>query len=268
MSIKAMTWVWDNSEAQGTELLCLLALADYANDEGEAYPGVQRLAHRCRVGERAIRKVLRSLEEMGEIETVFNKGIATSTGHTNRYRLIKYIQGGNYCPPHKGKGGTVVPKGGNGGSPLGGNGGSPDPSVLTNRDPSEELAPQVFAAQTPPVESHRKGKAKKEGYTNEETGVSTKAILEEYVLVLSTYEPRAVIAYEKEGAAARRLAKAGWRPPQVAQTIRYLKEDKFYGQGHLSLQTVATQIAAHHARQVAGLCPSPGQLSFSVGDLL
>jgi hypothetical protein len=38
MSIKVMSQVWEHSTRKGTRLLLLLALADFANDEGICYP--------------------------------------------------------------------------------------------------------------------------------------------------------------------------------------------------------------------------------------
>ncbi len=40
MSIRVMTAVWEESRAGGVALLCLLALADHADDEGWCYPAV------------------------------------------------------------------------------------------------------------------------------------------------------------------------------------------------------------------------------------
>lgn len=66
MSIKVMTWIWDNSPASGTELLMLLAIADQANDAGrEAWPSIRTLAQRTRLDERTVRRVLRRLSEQG-----------------------------------------------------------------------------------------------------------------------------------------------------------------------------------------------------------
>jgi hypothetical protein len=36
MSIKLMTMVWDAFPASGSELLCMLAMADWANDDGSS----------------------------------------------------------------------------------------------------------------------------------------------------------------------------------------------------------------------------------------
>lgn len=249
MSIKAITWVWDNSEAQGTELLCMLALADYANDEGEAYPGIQRLAHRCRVGERAIQKVISKLVDLGEIEVIHNQGIATSTGKTNLYKLTKYAQGVNVGTPLKmARGERGDTPGVNVGTPLGVNGGSPDPSVLTISDPSDKKI--LFAAQTPAPELAKKEtKHRKEAaYVNPATNVSSTDVMDEYKKLLMEFEPNGGFVYAQEASAAKELAKLGWAPVQVGECYRHMKKDAFWKSKHLSLWGVVKQIGAYYAK--------------------
>jgi hypothetical protein len=41
MSIKVMSLVWEKSQAKGKELLLMLAIADFADDWGEAFPGIK-----------------------------------------------------------------------------------------------------------------------------------------------------------------------------------------------------------------------------------
>ena len=62
MSIKVMTWVWDNSPTAGTELLLLLAIADQADDRGtNAWPSLRSLARRTRLDPRTVQRVIRRL---------------------------------------------------------------------------------------------------------------------------------------------------------------------------------------------------------------
>lgn len=49
MSIRTMARVWDQSQHSGSELLMLLALADFADDDGNSYPAVPTLAAKCRM---------------------------------------------------------------------------------------------------------------------------------------------------------------------------------------------------------------------------
>ena len=68
MSIKIMANVWRDSTQGKTPLLCLLALADHANDEGVCWPSVGTLAKKCRVSKRQCQRLLEKLREDGEIE--------------------------------------------------------------------------------------------------------------------------------------------------------------------------------------------------------
>lgn len=63
-----MAWVWDNSRAEATELLVLLAMADFAGDNGWCFPRQETLAKRCRVAVRTVQRAIDQLEELGEIE--------------------------------------------------------------------------------------------------------------------------------------------------------------------------------------------------------
>lgn len=74
MSIKIMAEVWDNAEVEGASLLVLLALADYANDNGICWPAVGTLARKTRVSERHIRRLLGALERNGNIVIGFREG--------------------------------------------------------------------------------------------------------------------------------------------------------------------------------------------------
>lgn len=86
MSIKASTYVWENSEQKGTALLLMLAIADIANEEGVAWPGVTRLAHKARTTRRNIQLLLRKLEEADELEVCHGTG----RYRTNVYALKNY----------------------------------------------------------------------------------------------------------------------------------------------------------------------------------
>src|SRR3990167_1522930 len=62
MSIRLMSMIWDESPCKGTELLMLLAIADYASDEGRAWPAVRTLARKCRLSERQAQNLIRELQ--------------------------------------------------------------------------------------------------------------------------------------------------------------------------------------------------------------
>lgn len=52
MSIKVSSLVWDCSGQKSGKLLLLLAIADHANEQGVAWPGIPLLARKTRLCER------------------------------------------------------------------------------------------------------------------------------------------------------------------------------------------------------------------------
>lgn len=75
MSVRVMTWVWDNSRAKGNERLLLLAIADFAHDDGDgAYPSVARLMAKTRLTRPTVIALTRRLEELGELEVLRSGG--------------------------------------------------------------------------------------------------------------------------------------------------------------------------------------------------
>ncbi len=84
MSLKAMVWVLEESEAKLGDRLVLLTLAEHADDDGQdAFPSVATISRKTRLSERAVHYALRSLEDAGRIARD-GKG---PHGTTN-YRLI------------------------------------------------------------------------------------------------------------------------------------------------------------------------------------
>jgi predicted transcriptional regulator len=67
MSVKAMTWVWE-SDLSGNRKLVLLALADHANDEGQCWPGIMRIAKKCGLARSTVIEHIRVLAKAGIIE--------------------------------------------------------------------------------------------------------------------------------------------------------------------------------------------------------
>ena len=83
VSVKVMSWVWDNATVEGTALLMLLAIADHANDDGVCWPSIGTLARKARVGERQAQRLVSALEESGAIE--IERGVGRR--HTSVYRI-------------------------------------------------------------------------------------------------------------------------------------------------------------------------------------
>ena len=84
MSIRVMSAVWDNGPEDQGELLVLLALADYADDNGYCWPAMPSVAAKARMSERNARRIIRKLEASGLLLVEENRG----RNATNRYRVI------------------------------------------------------------------------------------------------------------------------------------------------------------------------------------
>ena len=84
MSIRVMSRVWDYSEQVGGDLLLLLALADFADDDGYCWPKQDQLAAKARCSVRAVRDQLVRLTAAGEIERSDGRG----RGVGSTYRVL------------------------------------------------------------------------------------------------------------------------------------------------------------------------------------
>lgn len=82
MAISKMVDVWRYSSQSGTKLLAMLALADWTNEEGYAYPSYERLAEKLRCSRRYAIEVCQELAEAGELE------IVERPGHSNLFRIV------------------------------------------------------------------------------------------------------------------------------------------------------------------------------------
>jgi hypothetical protein len=91
MSIKVMTWVFDNSPMTNSNRLVLLALADHADDETwSCYPSIARLARKARLSESTTRRALQCLERAGAISVKVHGGESRREDRrTNRYTILQ-----------------------------------------------------------------------------------------------------------------------------------------------------------------------------------
>jgi hypothetical protein len=69
-----MARVWEHSAQSGTHLLMLLAIADFADDDGRAYPSVGTLATKCRMKPRNANVILAALKASGELSVIAGQG--------------------------------------------------------------------------------------------------------------------------------------------------------------------------------------------------
>jgi hypothetical protein len=95
MSILVMSQVWAYSRADGSTLLCALAIADFANDDGVAFPSVPTLAKKCRISDRSVQYALSKLIELNELIIDREQG----PHGTNLYRLlVQNMRGAKSAP--------------------------------------------------------------------------------------------------------------------------------------------------------------------------
>lgn len=96
MSVQAMSWVFEHSEASGTDRLVLLALANHAGqatvgDAWESWPGVERIAREAAVTFRTAQESLSRLERDGHIVRVIHGSPderVRADRRTNLYRIL------------------------------------------------------------------------------------------------------------------------------------------------------------------------------------
>lgn len=92
MSICVTSLVWMRSRAEGSTLLTALAIADFADDEGAAFPSVATLARKARTSERTVQYALTSLQDLGEL--LVERG--TGPHGCNRYLIqVQNLRGAN-----------------------------------------------------------------------------------------------------------------------------------------------------------------------------
>jgi len=78
-----MTKVWESSEAEGGELLLLLAIADFADDQGTAHAYIDELSRKCRQSPRATTYQIGKLQEKGEVKISHKRG----RGRPNQFQI-------------------------------------------------------------------------------------------------------------------------------------------------------------------------------------
>lgn len=73
MSVRVMSQVW-GLDLPDSEMLIMLALADWSNDEGVCWPSIAQLRAKTRKGERTIQGVIKSLVSKGHMSRTENCG--------------------------------------------------------------------------------------------------------------------------------------------------------------------------------------------------
>ena len=86
MSIRLMSQIWDKSPYSGSQLLVLLALADWATDDGVCYPAISSVAAKCRLSEKQARRLVHGLIDDGILDVIGNE-FGGNPGSSRRYKI-------------------------------------------------------------------------------------------------------------------------------------------------------------------------------------
>lgn len=84
MSVKILSMVWEGYPGGGSELLALLALADWSDDEGRCFPAMASIGRKTRLSEKQARRVVHSLEEAGFLRVTAGQ---SGGGMSRRYQI-------------------------------------------------------------------------------------------------------------------------------------------------------------------------------------
>lgn len=87
MSVRIISAVWDGFPGSGSELLALLALADWADDEGRCFPSISAIARKIRLKERQAQRIVHKLIDDGFIRVTGNQ-FGGAPGTSRQYRIV------------------------------------------------------------------------------------------------------------------------------------------------------------------------------------
>jgi len=122
-----MSQVWDDASiSKQPELLVMLALADFCNDSGEAWPSIDSIALKARMSDRGVQRIIIRLTKSGKVSVRRGGGLP---GTTNLYRLTPRVTVGHLSTERgdrRGNGGVTL-EAERGDRRV--HSGSPDPSV-------------------------------------------------------------------------------------------------------------------------------------------
>lgn len=88
-----MSLVWERAPYTAGSLIVLLALADWANDEGVAWPSMERLAQKARIDRRSAQRIVRQLEKDGVLE------VEHGGGRAKQHKYVLRMETATFCRP-------------------------------------------------------------------------------------------------------------------------------------------------------------------------
>lgn len=86
MSVKILSMVWEGYPGGGSELLALLALADWSDDQGRCYPSMSAIADKTRLSRSQAQRVVHNLIGAGFVSVEGNEN-GGRPGSTRRYLI-------------------------------------------------------------------------------------------------------------------------------------------------------------------------------------
>lgn len=93
-----MSMVWENGPKAQAERFVLLALADYANDEGECWPSIAGICRKTCMSERGVQGVIRRLQSSGWLSVSIGSGRRNCNVYTIKNPAPPAPR--TTCPPH------------------------------------------------------------------------------------------------------------------------------------------------------------------------
>lgn len=86
MSVRVLARVWDHFPGGGSELLALLALADWSDDDGRCWPSMTAIGQKCRLSRSQALRVIHKIINDGFLVVEGNEH-GGAPGATRRYRI-------------------------------------------------------------------------------------------------------------------------------------------------------------------------------------
>lgn len=86
MAVRILSQVWDGYPGGGSDLLALLALADWSDDDGRCWPSIAAIARKTRLSRSQAQRVVHRLIETGAVSVTGNT-TGGAPGATRQYRI-------------------------------------------------------------------------------------------------------------------------------------------------------------------------------------
>jgi len=93
-----MSEIWQNGPSKQSERFVLLALADYANDDGECWPSISGVCKKTCMSERGVQTIIRRLENEGWLEISIGGGRKNCNLYT--VKTLQEMHPAGNAPPH------------------------------------------------------------------------------------------------------------------------------------------------------------------------